>query len=150
LSISRLILNFPHPLLFSGFHQNSLTLVSTVSIATRLQAKRSGFLNPASITDYFIHHNIQSGSGAHLAYSMSTRVLSWGKQSGHEVIHSPSSNVKVKNEWSYTSTPPTCLHYVSMGSFIFTINNLINTIPVATIALAMKEQPVYSKQQTYD
>ena len=71
------------------------------------------------------------------------------KQSGHEVIHSPPSNVKVKNEWSYPSPLPTCLHYVSMGSFIFTINNLISTIPAATVAPAMREQPVYSKQQIY-
>jgi len=70
------------------------------------------------------------------------------KQSGHEVNHPPPSNVKVKNEWSYTSPPPTGLHYVSMENFTFTINTLISTIPAATVAPAMTEQPNYSKQQT--
>lgn len=61
------------------------------------------------------------------------------KQSGHEVTQSPPSNVKIKNKWSYTTPPPTCLHYVSMESFTFTINDLISTIPAATVAPAMRE-----------
>jgi hypothetical protein len=32
------------------------------------------------------------------------------KQSGHEAGHSPLSSAKFKNAWSYTSTPPVCLH----------------------------------------
>jgi hypothetical protein len=36
-----------------------------------------------------------------------------------------------------------------MESFTFTISNLISTIPAATVAPAMTEQSVYSKQQTY-
>jgi hypothetical protein len=36
-----------------------------------------------------------------------------------------------------------------MESFTFTINNLISTTPAATFAPAMREQPNYSKQQTY-
>jgi len=32
------------------------------------------------------------------------------KQPGHEVDHSPPSNAKVKNVWSYTSAPPVSLH----------------------------------------
>jgi len=71
------------------------------------------------------------------------------KQSGHAVIHPHPTNVKVKNEWSYTPLPPIGLHYVSMESFTFTINNPISTTPVATVAQAMREQPVYSKHQTY-
>jgi len=53
-------------------------LGSTVSIATRLQDKWSAFLIPASKTHFLTLHNIWSSSAAHLAYSMSTRVLSWG------------------------------------------------------------------------
>jgi hypothetical protein len=46
---------------------------------------------------------IQSVSGA----------LSLGvKRSGREVDYSPPSNAEVKNEWSYTSTPPMRLHGV--------------------------------------
>jgi len=29
---------------------------------------------------------------------------------GHEADHSPPSSAKVKNAWSYTSTPLICLH----------------------------------------
>jgi len=32
------------------------------------------------------------------------------KQLGHEADHSPPSSVKVKNAWSFTSTPPICLN----------------------------------------
>jgi hypothetical protein len=32
------------------------------------------------------------------------------KWPGHECDHSPPSNAKVKNAWSYTSTPPIHLH----------------------------------------
>ena len=32
------------------------------------------------------------------------------KKPGNEADHSPLSSAEVKNEWSYTSTTPTCLH----------------------------------------
>jgi hypothetical protein len=32
------------------------------------------------------------------------------KRPGREADHSPPSSAKVKNAWSYTSTPPICLH----------------------------------------
>lgn len=35
----------------------------------------------------------------------------------HEVNLSPPSNAKVKNEWSYTSTSPICLHGADRGIF---------------------------------
>jgi hypothetical protein len=38
-----------------------------------------------------------------------------GKQPGHEADHSPTSNSKVKNSWSYTSTPPISLHGVVLN-----------------------------------
>jgi hypothetical protein len=41
-------------------------------------------------------------------------VLSWGEQLGHEAYHSPSS-AKVKKVWSYTLTPPVCLHGVILS-----------------------------------
>jgi hypothetical protein len=36
------------------------------------------------------------------------------KWPGSEVYHSLPSSAEVKNEWSYTSTPPTCLHGVEL------------------------------------
>jgi hypothetical protein len=32
------------------------------------------------------------------------------KQLGHEADHSPTYSAEIKNAWSYTSTPPICLH----------------------------------------
>jgi hypothetical protein len=57
--------------------------------------------------DFTLHHNVQTGSGAHPAsYPMSTGVLSWGvKWPGREANHSPPSSTETKNVWSYTSTP---------------------------------------------
>jgi len=34
------------------------------------------------------------------------------KRQGREADHSPPPNSKVKNAWSYTSTPPTRIHGV--------------------------------------
>jgi hypothetical protein len=31
---------------------------------------------------------------------------------GHEADHSPPFSAEVRNAWSYTSTPPVCLHDV--------------------------------------
>lgn len=41
---------------------------------------------------------------------------------GHEFDHSLPSNAQVKNEWSYTSIPPPCLHGVDRDIFTFTCN----------------------------
>jgi hypothetical protein len=47
---------------------------------------------------------------------MGTRALSLEvKRPGHEAHHSPPSSVEVKNEWSYTSTPPIRLHGVVLS-----------------------------------
>jgi hypothetical protein len=44
------------------------------------------------------------------------------KLPGHEVNHPPPSSAVVKNDWSYTSTPPIHLHGMHRDDFIFTIN----------------------------
>jgi hypothetical protein len=64
--------------------------------------------------NFSLHHHVETGSGDHpVSYPMGTRgsflrimLL------GHEANHSPPSSDKVKNVWSYTSTPPTLLHGV--------------------------------------
>jgi len=58
-------------------------------------------------------HHVQTGSGDHPAsYPVGIRAPSLGlKWLGHEADHSPSSSIKVKNAWSYNSTPP----YVCMA-----------------------------------
>lgn len=41
-----------------------------------------------------------------------------GKGVGGEACHLVPSSVKVKNAWSYTSTPPICLHGVDRNAFV--------------------------------
>jgi hypothetical protein len=41
------------------------------------------------------------------------------KQQGREDDHSRPSSAKVENEWSYTSTPPICLHGGDRDDFTF-------------------------------
>jgi hypothetical protein len=57
---------------------------------------------PAGSGIFSLHHHIQTGSGAHPDFIK--RVLGV-KHPGCEPEHSPPSNAKVKNVWSYTSTP---------------------------------------------
>lgn len=54
-------------------------------------------------------------------------VRSWGlKRPGHNVDYPPSS-AEAKKEWSYTSTPPTCLHDFDRDIFtVLPVNTLEN------------------------
>jgi hypothetical protein len=63
--------------------------------------------------NFYVHRRVQTGSGAHPAsYPMGTRDIKWLRS---EADHSPPSSAEVKNTWSYTSHPPTCLHVVVLG-----------------------------------
>jgi hypothetical protein len=41
------------------------------------------------------------------------------KAAGCEFDHSPLPNAEVKTEWSYTSTPPVCLHHTDRDNVTF-------------------------------
>jgi len=41
------------------------------------------------------------------------------QQLEHDVDYSTPSNTKVKNKWSYTFTPPICLHGMDRDNFSF-------------------------------
>jgi len=75
--------------------------------------------------------NILTGSGAHLAfYLLGVMAFSWGvNRPGRKADHSLPSIAKVKNEWSYTPTPPICHHGVDRGSFVLRIM-VFGDIPV--------------------
>jgi len=45
------------------------------------------------------------------------------KQPGHKANHSPPSRAEVKKEWSYTSTPYMCPHYVDRDNFTLNTHN---------------------------
>jgi hypothetical protein len=80
-----------------------------IALSYGLDDRGSRVRFPAGAGNFSIHHRVQNGSGTHPAsYPMGTR----GSFLGGETDHSPSSSVEVKNAWSYTSTPPICLHGV--------------------------------------
>jgi hypothetical protein len=64
--------------------------------------------------NFSLLHRVQTGSGAYLAsYPMGTSgAFPGGRAPRREAEHSPQFSAKVKNEWSYTSTPPIRLHGV--------------------------------------
>jgi len=45
------------------------------------------------------------------------------KATGCDVDHLPSSGAEAKKEWSYTSSPPICLHGMNRDSFTFFFQN---------------------------
>ena len=51
------------------------------------------------------------------------------KRPGRDVNHLPPSTAEVKNEWSYTSAPPICLHGVDEHNFIlaFLFNDAVGS-----------------------
>jgi hypothetical protein len=81
---------------------------SSVRIALEygLDDRGSRFRFPAGTGNFFLHHRVPNGSGAHPAsYPMGTRgSFPRGKAAGAWSWPLPSS-VEVKNAWSYTSTP---------------------------------------------
>ena len=46
----------------------------------------------------------------HLLFNVHRASSATAKRPGREVDHSPPSSGDVKNEWTYTPTPPTCPH----------------------------------------
>jgi hypothetical protein len=76
--------------------------------------------------DFSIHHNVQIGCGALLIQWVPGFFSSEVKRLVHEADHSPSSSTKVKNAWSYTSTPPyicmTCCLDKRQGQHTFTFH----------------------------
>jgi hypothetical protein len=63
---------------------------------------RSGVGIPGRVNKFTLQQNIKTGSEAHPAlYSVVTE-----KEAGREVYELPPSRAKVRNEWSYTPTPP--------------------------------------------
>ena len=85
-----------------------------------LRAGRSSVRTPSEARDFSLLQNISTGSVAPPAsYWIGTWVLSWVMRSGREADHSPSPSAQVKDEWSYTSTPPRRIHSVDRDSLTF-------------------------------
>jgi hypothetical protein len=82
-----------------------------------LEDRGSRIRFPAGAGNYALHHRVQNGSGSHpTSHPMGTGgSFSGVKRPGSEADHSPPSSAEVKNAWSYTSTPPICLHGVVLS-----------------------------------
>ena len=87
---------------------------SVVSTVIGLRAGLSWFRNPGRDKRLYPQNVPPGYGGAPSTYSIGYRnPLPEAKRPGHEVDHSPPSSTKVQNEWSYTSTPSTCLRGVN-------------------------------------
>jgi hypothetical protein len=100
-------------------------------------------------TDFSLLKNFHTGSGAHLAcYSMRARgSFLGGKWPGCDVDHSPSSKAEVKNEWSYTSTLPICLHGMYVDNFTLMYWSLVSSSPVKNLWLLEDRPTLYERWQ---
>jgi len=96
-----------------------VTNMSVVGILTRSRTGRCGVLIPAQ-SDLSLLQNVQNGCEAHPTSC----------SRGGAVSHLPSA--EVKNGWSYTSTPPICLHGVCRNNFPFTSNHSLKVIQDCT------------------
>ena len=93
---------------------------SVVGIATRTGGGRSRFRIPTGARDISPKYpNRLSGSPDQRDWYRD--YLQGVKRPGCLVNQSPPPNTVLKNEWSYASSPPTCLHGVDNQNFTFCI-----------------------------
>jgi hypothetical protein len=88
-------------------------IINRIRIVTRLQAGRFGVRIPAGAM-YFFSKISRPALGPTLSpiQWVPEAVFPGVKRLGREVDHSPPPGDELKNELSYTSTSPTCLHGV--------------------------------------
>jgi hypothetical protein len=103
-------------------HQSAKSQDSSVTIAAELQAERTGFDSRQG------QRSIPFATSSRPAVEPIQRRIQWVpgalspgiKQQGHEADHSPPSSAEVKNEWSYTPTPPYVFMVGTSVPFTFT------------------------------
>ena len=85
----------------------------------RLRARRTAVRIPATARDYSLLQDIQIGwVPLGLLFSGYRALFPGVKRPGTtDIDHSPPSSAEVKNGWSYTSTPPICLHGMDRENF---------------------------------
>jgi hypothetical protein len=100
------------------FHRSPKSRDSSVGIATRLRAGRSGFQGSIRGLGIFL-----LTTASRMALGPTQPPIQWVpgalslgvKRPGREADHLPPSSAEVKNAWSYTSIPPMCLHGVVLS-----------------------------------
>jgi len=91
----------------------------------------SGVRTTVKQKDVALHQYVQISTVAHTAsYSVCTDVLPWVQQPWREV--KLTSSAEIKNEWSYTSTPPICLRDAKgkfcLFNFFFLQAEILSTV----------------------
>ena len=86
---------------------------------TRPRDGRPGVRSPAEEIYFFFLKSVKIWQSYSLGKGGGRRtVSSVVKGQGHDADHAPPSSTEFKNEWSYTSSPPTtCLHDVQRDNF---------------------------------
>ena len=99
--------------------------INVTVIVTRLRIARLGVRMPQG--DFYVPQNVPTGSEPQPpSYAMGTETVPGVQQLVHEVDHSYSPTAKVRNGWSYISTPRICLHGVNREkSYFFTFYDLV-------------------------
>jgi hypothetical protein len=92
---------------FHSFIMSSLLHSVGIALGYGLDSWGSRVRFPEGAGNFSLHHCVHNDSGVHPAsYPMGTTgSFPGGKAARHEADHSPPSSAKVKNAWSYTSTP---------------------------------------------
>jgi hypothetical protein len=109
-----------HPIIFISFHLITVLMLGETGQIGQYTDEATGWMNevqfPAGEVTGF-HHRFKIGSGDHPAsYQMGVGALTLRiKLPGSEADNSPQSSAQIKNVWSYTSTPPVCLHGVMLS-----------------------------------
>ena len=97
-------------------NKSPLPAETAQSAQTWLRGERSRTGFPAETKDLYLFRNVPTGSGAHPA-SNSIGICFYtqgAKRPWREADHSTPSSPEVKNEWSYTSAHPLCLHILHL------------------------------------
>jgi hypothetical protein len=85
----------------------------TISVMTRLRAGGPG-LNSRQLQEIFL---MATASRPSLLFNRNRSSFPGVKWTGRDADHSPSYSAEIKNEWSYTFTPPTLLHGVEIYKY---------------------------------
>ena len=78
-----------------------------------------GFDSRQGQETFLFPRDVQTGFGIHAAVYIGVLGPVEGGWPERDVSHSFTSNAEFKNEWSYTSTPPVCLHGLDRDNFSF-------------------------------
>jgi len=100
-----------------------------VSTASRQGTGWSGVGIPVEARDFFPSPKHPDRLWTPLTIQFNGTGVRWV---GRDIDHSPSSSAEVKNEWSYTSTSPICLHGMDRENFNFYLKFITVAVFVIT------------------